>query len=609
MTSPSLPMHSPSSPRILVCGLGRTGQRILKLLRQQGANVRGLHSETLPQEPDIFVGDPRSAATLLAVDIQQMDTLILTFGDDTLNLAILMQARVLNPKIRIITRFFNSSLGESLDRSLVDHITLSVSALAAPVFAFAALGDRAIGQLQLFNQTWPIHEEKITPDHPWLGKKLAELWDDRSRMLIYYLTPQEPVDLVSAIYQGRVLQPGDRLIIATFPRSQKNQRPWSSRFVKTLHKWQRFQRYGRSAVGVTLGLFLCVAIATLTYLSFSHQVTLTDALYFSVGMITGAGGNEFVVEQSPTLVKLFTALMMLVGAAVVGIFYALINDFVLGTHFQRLWDVTHVPHRHHFIICGPGGVGIKTARLLQSQGYEVVVIEQDTQNRFLRTARSHKIPIIHGDGGLPATLEAANIKTAAALLAVTSNDTTNLEVALTAKGVNPNVPIVVRYQDGEVATMAQQVFDFEAVLSPTELAAPSFAAVALGGRILGNGMAGNMLWVAIATIITPNHAFCGMSVQEMATQMDCVPLYLEKSTTTIHGWLLLTAHLQPGDVLYLTLPVQQVYRLWRSRSFPAPSPDDSWPGTEGRSQPLEDPRFPPSPLADLQPVPLPTRPK
>lgn len=561
-----LTMQSPSPPRILVCGLGRTGQKIFQLLRQQGANVRGLHSEPLADEPDILVGDPRREQILQAAGIEQTDTLILAFGDDTLNLAVLMQARVLNPQVRIITRLFNNSLGERLDRSLTDHTTLSVSALAAPVFAFAALGDRAIGQLQLFNQTWPIHEEKISPNHPWLGKHLADLWDDRSRMLISYIHPQEPVDLVTAIRQGRVLQPGDRLIIATFPRRQPLHRPWYARFGKTFHKLQRFQRYGRSAVGVTVALFLCVAIATLTYLYFSHQVTVADALYFSVGMITGAGGNEFVVEEAPMFVKVFTALMMLVGAAVVGVFYALINDFVLGTHFRRLWDVTHVPPRHHFIICGLGGVGIKTAQLLQHQGYEVVVIEQDTQNRFLRTARDQKIPIIQGDGGLPATLEAANVKTAAALLVVTSNDTTNLEVALTAKGVNPHVPIVVRYQDGEVATMAQQVFDFEAVLSPTDLAAPSFAAVALGGRILGNGMTGNMLWVAIATIITPNHAFCGTSVEEMATQLNCVPLYLEKPKATIHGWPLLTTQLQAGDVLYLSLPVQQVHRLWRSRS-------------------------------------------
>jgi hypothetical protein len=43
---------------------------------------------------------------------------------------------------------------------------MSVAALAAPVFAFAALGNEAIGQLRLFNQTWPIYEEVIKENHP-----------------------------------------------------------------------------------------------------------------------------------------------------------------------------------------------------------------------------------------------------------------------------------------------------------------------------------------------------------------------------------------------------------------------------------------------------------
>ena len=65
------------------------------------------------------------------------------------------------------------------------------------MFAFAAFGNRAIGQLQLFEQTWPIHEEYIDEGHSWAGRTLDELWEDRSRMLIYYLPMQTHLDLVS----------------------------------------------------------------------------------------------------------------------------------------------------------------------------------------------------------------------------------------------------------------------------------------------------------------------------------------------------------------------------------------------------------------------------
>jgi hypothetical protein len=39
--------------------------------------------------------------------------------------------------------------------------------------------------------------------------------------------------------------------------------------------------------------------------------------------------------------------MMLSGAAVIGIWYALLNDFVLGTRFRQFWDAARIPQRNH----------------------------------------------------------------------------------------------------------------------------------------------------------------------------------------------------------------------------------------------------------------------
>jgi Trk K+ transport system NAD-binding subunit len=255
--------------------------------------------------------------------------------------------------------------------------------------------------------------------------------------------------------------------------------------------------------------------------------------------------------------------MMLVGAGVVGIFYALLNDFVLGTRFTQFWDAARVPARNHYIVCGLGGVGVQIVNHLHSHGHEVVVIERDLNNRFLNIVRSQSIPVIQGDASLSAMLTAANINRAEALLAVTSDDTVNLEIALSAKSLVPKLPVVVRNQDPHFSRMVQQVFEFEAVLCPAELATPSFAAAALGGRILGNGMTGDTLWVALATLITPGHPFCGRRVKEAAMDADFVPLYIETNCQTLHGWDVLETCLSPGDVLYLTMPASGLEQLWR----------------------------------------------
>jgi Trk K+ transport system NAD-binding subunit len=552
-------------PHIIVCGLGATGYKILSLLRQQGAYVVGIHNRPLSSEKEqIIIGDPQSAATLIQAGIREAQTLVLTDSDDGLNLAVLMQARVLNPRIRIINRLFNTSLGDRLDTTLPDHISMSVASLAAPIFVFAALGNAAIGQLHLFKQTWPIHEEHVEEDHPWLGRKLSDLWEDRDRMLIYYLPVDNEVDLVSAIMRGYRLQIGDRLIIGTKPSVRTAQHSLTRKIARLALGLKYLREHSRALLVGALLLLVMILVSTAIYTSSVLHTSLIDALYFSVGIITGAGGNDIGLERAPDDLKLFTVITMLVGAAIIGISYALLNDFVLGTRFDRFWDAARVPHRHHFVVCGLGGVGVQIVTHLHSCGHEVVVIEKDPNCRFLSTVRAMKIPVIQGDASLPATLKAANFEQAQSLLAVTSNDTANLEISLNAKSLSPKTSVIVRYQDPEFAWMAQLVFEFDAVFSPAELVAPAFAAAALGGRILGNGMTADSLWVALATLITPGHPFCGKRVQDAAIAADFVPLYMETRSQTIHGWDLLKVCLSAGDVMYLTMPASRLEQLWRS---------------------------------------------
>lgn len=553
-------------PKIIVCGLGRTGAKIYSLLRRQGAEVVGISDCTITMHASehIVVGDPRANTTLIKAGIRQAKTLVLAFNDDALNLAIVTQARILNPRIRIINRLLNQTLGERLDLTLPDHFSMSVAALSAPIFTFAALGNKAIGQLQLFNHTWPIHEEVIDAAHPWLGKELKELWDDPNRMLIYYLPAKGEIDLVSAIGQGICLKPGDCLIVGTKPKVF-NQRPsWLQKLLKAIFNIPRYQHYARPVTLVSLALLAVICLATLTYVSFSFHTSIVDALYFSVGMITGAGGEEQVAEFASDNIKVFTAVMMIVGAVVIGICYAMINDFVLGSRFRQALDAARIPRRNHYIVCGLGGIGIQIARQLHFQGYEVVAIESDHNNRFLHCARSWGIPVIIEDASLPSTLKAVNIKRAESLIAVTSHDTANLEITLTAKALAPDLKTIVRSSDPQFAQSMQEVFEFDRVLSPVELATHSFAAAALGGRILGNGMTQDLLWVALASLITSGHPFVSQTVREAAIKADFVPLYVERNNQTLHGWQLLEICLQPQDILYLTMPASRLEQLWRT---------------------------------------------
>lgn len=552
-------------PLIIVCGLGKTGYKIYSLLKQQGAEVVGISDRPLnvSSREKIIIGDARSREILLKAGIQEAQSLVLASNDDAINLAILTQAKVLNPQIRVINRLFNQTLGQRLDLTLTEHFTMSVASLVAPIFTFAALGDRAIGQLRLFNCTWSVREEIIDRDHPWLGKPLSELWNSTSRMLIYYLSSTGEEDLVSAVVKGKTLQVRDRIIIGNKPNIL-TKKSWWHKWEKAIANLPSYQRYTRPIILVTLSLLLMILFATAIYVSVNFNTSIVDALYFSVGMITGAGGQEQVAEQAPDTVKVLTAIMMIVGAGVIGICYALINDFVLGSRLKQAWDVAKIPRKKHYVVCGLGGIGIQIVRQLHYQGYDVVAIESNSHNRYIHCARSLGVPVVIEDASIATTLKAVNLKQAASIIAVTSDDTVNLEIALTAKGIYPYIPAIVRCYDPQFAASMEEVFEFDHVLSPIELATDSFAAAALGGRILGNGMTQDLLWVAVGTLITPKHPFCHKFIQEAAIEADFVPLYLERKGQLIRGWQLLETYLNPEDVLYLTIPANGLEKLWRT---------------------------------------------
>ena len=75
-------------PRIIVCGLGRTGYKIFRLLREQGALVVGIHWKPVAGEniTNIIVGELQAASTLEAAGITEAHTLVIATSDDAVNL-------------------------------------------------------------------------------------------------------------------------------------------------------------------------------------------------------------------------------------------------------------------------------------------------------------------------------------------------------------------------------------------------------------------------------------------------------------------------------------------------------------------------------------------
>lgn len=159
----------------------------------------------------------------------------------------------------------------------------------------------------------------------------------------------------------------------------------------------------------------------------------------------------------------------------------------------------------HIILVGLGHLGYRVAMKLHEMGENLAIIEFNANADTVSEARELGIPVIHDDATRPATLEAANIQKARTIIMASQNDAMNLQIALKARSMNPQIQVVLRIFDDDFAHALQEQFGFTA-LSATEMAAPVFAAAAAGVDVTNPiSVEGQLLSLARLTILPNSH--------------------------------------------------------------------------------------------------------
>jgi voltage-gated potassium channel Kch len=132
--------------RVLVCGLGRFGLKVVELLCTRGADVTVItDTQTRNDRLDvakragavIIQGDMRDATVRAKVNLYALDAAILTAADDALNLEVALELRASVPNVRVVMRSSNERLSNRLEREFGIHRVLSPAAEAAAAFTEA----------------------------------------------------------------------------------------------------------------------------------------------------------------------------------------------------------------------------------------------------------------------------------------------------------------------------------------------------------------------------------------------------------------------------------------------------------------------------------------
>ena len=224
----------------------------------------------------------------------------------------------------------------------------------------------------------------------------------------------------------------------------------------------------RRALAMVLAVFV---VGTLGYLAFG--LSLVDAAYQTTITITTVGFRE--VGEFGTAEKLFTIVIIACGVGTVLYAFgvtvqAIVEGQVREFVGRRRMDRKIAQLSGHVVVCGWGRVGRAVSNDLASAGREVVVVDLNGER-----VRGIDFPTVVGDATSDATLRAAGIERAFALVAALEGDAENLFVTLSGRAINPDLFIVARArQDESIPKLSNAGAD--RVVNPQELGAARMAA-------------------------------------------------------------------------------------------------------------------------------------
>ncbi len=205
--------------------------------------------------------------------------------------------------------------------------------------------------------------------------------------------------------------------------------------------------------GGFLFIVLVHGLGTLGYLAISGwRAPWMDALYMTFNVVTTLGFAETVEEAKGTGGRLFTMAVAFLGIAGTWYLFSTFTAFILETNLNQAYRRRRMESilsalGGHYIVCGIGRVGGYVADELLKTQRDFVVVDIDPAALAAHEERTgHRLQLL-GDATDDAVLARAGIARAAGVFAVTSDDSRNLVVSLSAKQLNPVVRVVARVHD------------------------------------------------------------------------------------------------------------------------------------------------------------------
>lgn len=191
-------------------------------------------------------------------------------------------------------------------------------------------------------------------------------------------------------------------------------------------------------------LFTVILTGTTGYYYF-EDMDLFDSFYMTLITISTVGFGE-IKPLSPAG-RLLTIFIIISGISLLTYSLSQIASAFIEGELRKILGRRKMQRQltklqDHYIICGYGRIGETITKELVESRIPLVVIEQDEE--VIQKLEDSGFLYLAMDATLEETLLAAGLMRAKGLVTAVSSDANNVFIALTARGINPDVFILAR---------------------------------------------------------------------------------------------------------------------------------------------------------------------
>lgn len=319
---------------------------------------------------------------------------------------------------------------------------------------------------------------------------------------------------------------------------------------------------------ITLAVLLLAGSVAFHLLYDQKQMGYLEALYIMCCLISGESAADFPhhwLLQVFFLVLPPLGLLVILDGVVQFSYHILRRDESSPEWIRAMCKTLN----NHVILCGLGKLGLRTLQQLILLGEQVAVLEKDPQCPNLAFARKHGVPVRIGHSREEGVFEDLNIAGAKSIILATNDDLANLEMALDARKLKPDIRVILRMFDQELADRLRDTLDMKLTFSTSELAAPLFATSSSDRSIINSFYVRDRLMTLAELNVRPESQLIGKAVRDLGKEHEVFVLSLTRGGSSAHFPSAETIF-EVGDDLTVQTEPETLHRLHEMNGDPRP---------------------------------------